>query len=97
MWMAVVHFLKREFESIFIHRFSKGTMPLMNIFKNSLHYHVFGGLLLAYDVYGQHLALGTQASQKPAWLLYACMIIWTVCFYYLLICVSLFHLVCRIV
>ncbi|KAK2460130.1 hypothetical protein APHAL10511_007809 [Amanita phalloides] len=50
-WLVIMHFVKRELEAMFVHRFSHGTMPLMNIFKNSSHYHLFSGLLLAYDLY----------------------------------------------
>ena len=32
------HYLKREFETIFIHRFGKATMPIFNLFKNSSYY-----------------------------------------------------------
>eukprot|EP01100_Stratorugosa_tubuloviscum_P010466 TRINITY_DN449_c1_g1_i1.p1 TRINITY_DN449_c1_g1~~TRINITY_DN449_c1_g1_i1.p1 ORF type:complete len:295 (-),score=107.96 TRINITY_DN449_c1_g1_i1:75-959(-) len=32
------HYFKREFETIFIHRFSHSTMPIFNIFKNSGYY-----------------------------------------------------------
>ncbi|EJD06741.1 uncharacterized protein FOMMEDRAFT_102627 [Fomitiporia mediterranea MF3/22] len=49
--LVMFHFLKREYETIFVHRFSKSTMPLRNIFKNSFHYHVFGGVLLAFALY----------------------------------------------
>lgn len=45
------HFLKREYESIFIHRFSSSTMPLSNLFRNSLHYFVLAGLLIGYNLY----------------------------------------------
>lgn len=42
-WMA--HFLKREFETIFIHKFSRPTMPLSNLFKNCAYYWTFGAVI----------------------------------------------------
>ncbi|KAI3386371.1 hypothetical protein SNEBB_008759 [Seison nebaliae] len=43
--MAVVcyaaHYIKRIFETIFIHRFSHATMPIMNLFKNCSYYWGF--------------------------------------------------------
>ncbi|KAJ3555346.1 hypothetical protein NM688_g2629 [Phlebia brevispora] len=49
--MVILHFLKREYETLFVHRFSHGTMPFNFVFRNSAHYHILGGLLLAYSVY----------------------------------------------
>mmetsp|Transcript_41111 Transcript_41111/g.41996 ORF Transcript_41111/g.41996 Transcript_41111/m.41996 type:complete len:295 (-) Transcript_41111:64-948(-) len=40
-----IHFLKREFETIFVHRFSRPTMPLSNLFKNSIYYWAFGAVI----------------------------------------------------
>lgn len=51
MVMLVLHFFKRELETLYVHRFSLATMPARNIFKNSLHYWVPGGALIAYFSY----------------------------------------------
>lgn len=49
--MIVLHFIKRELETIFVHKFSLSTMPLTNIFKNSAHYWLGSGAFLAYSIY----------------------------------------------
>jgi len=48
---AVFHYAKRELETVFIHRFSNGTMPIFNIFRNSAHYWITGGIFIAFPIY----------------------------------------------
>ena len=45
------HFLKREYETAFVHRFSHATMPLINLAKNCFHYWIIGGILLTLELY----------------------------------------------
>lgn len=73
--LILLHFAKRELETIFVHRFSNASMPFMNMFRNSIHYHLFSGLLLAYDVYRpafsatSHRIVGTiRDSEQFLWI-----------------------------
>ena len=46
--MVLLHYIKRELETLLVHRFSAETMPLMNVFKNSFHYFVLFGFATMY-------------------------------------------------
>ncbi|KIL65678.1 hypothetical protein M378DRAFT_76541 [Amanita muscaria Koide BX008] len=47
----MLHFIKRELETLFVHRFSHGTMPRSNLYKNCMHYHFGAGFVLGYNLY----------------------------------------------
>jgi very-long-chain enoyl-CoA reductase len=68
-WLVFVlfqlHFIKRELETMYLHKFSANTMPAWNIFRNSFFYWVSAGLVGAYDVY----APGSLAARDQLGLL----------------------------
>lgn len=49
--MIIAHFLKREYETLFVHKFSANTMPVFNLVKNFSFYCGLSGFLAAYDIY----------------------------------------------
>jgi len=49
--LLTLHFLKREYETIFVHRFSNATMPAAHIIRNSAYYWTLAGFNLAYWVF----------------------------------------------
>jgi very-long-chain enoyl-CoA reductase len=61
--MVLIHFTKRELETIFVHRFSTDTMPFTYIFRNSAHYHILAGLIFGYIVY--HPIYSTSIRTTP--------------------------------
>ncbi|WPK26852.1 hypothetical protein PUMCH_004216 [Australozyma saopauloensis] len=61
-YLAVLHFLKREYETLFVHRFSNATMPFFNLFKNSGHYWLLSGVLLSIFIYCHDVTTLDNAS-----------------------------------
>lgn len=50
----ILHYAKRLFETFFVHKFSHGTMPLTNLFKNCIYYWgyaLFVGYTLCHPLY----------------------------------------------
>lgn len=69
--LVVLHFAKREYETLYVHRFSHATMPFRNIFKNCGHYWALSGLLLGLSIYRSSYsakALQGKLINDPKWI-----------------------------
>lgn len=49
--LITLNFVKRELETIFVHRFSASTMPVSYVFRNSAHYWILCGINMAIFLY----------------------------------------------
>lgn len=70
--MFLAHFVKRELETFFVHKFSRPTMPLSNIFKNSMYYWSFAAFIGYFLCHPQYTA-PTHGLEIPAAIAWAVM------------------------
>ncbi|EJU04556.1 hypothetical protein DACRYDRAFT_93078 [Dacryopinax primogenitus] len=71
--LTMLHFLKRELETLFLHSFSRSTMPFAYVYRNSAHYWLLSGLLIALVLYspsyGQDALLErSDPALSPTWI-----------------------------
>ncbi|CAK9438801.1 uncharacterized protein LODBEIA_P30250 [Lodderomyces beijingensis] len=82
--LVLLHFAKREYETLYVHKFSNATMPVFNIFKNSTHYWLLSGFNLAYFVYAPEKGSYENGVAKyifhvnslPQWAVYTLVGVW---------------------
>lgn len=81
-WMVILHFVKREYECLFVHKSSKSSMPVFSASKSLLHYWGTAGILLGYFLYvptTYYLNSNSylfKVNNLPSWLNYGIFATW---------------------
>ncbi|KAL8679037.1 MAG: hypothetical protein Q9186_004665 [Xanthomendoza sp. 1 TL-2023] len=76
--LVTLHFLKRELETLFLHRFSTATMPLFNLFKNSAHYWLLAGFNIAFWTYRDAAPTASGGNNNNMWITTASVILYVI-------------------
>jgi very-long-chain enoyl-CoA reductase len=69
--MIMAHFIKREVETVYVHKFSANTMPAAYVFRNSFFYWAFAGFLGALEVYAPFSPAATAENKTIDYLGFA--------------------------
>jgi very-long-chain enoyl-CoA reductase len=65
--MVVFHFIKREYETLFVHRFSNDTMPISGLIKNTAHYWLLLGIICMYFMLHPDYQTPSWSSDTMSW------------------------------
>ena len=71
--MALLHYAKREYETAFVHVFSRFSMPFKRVFINCIHYWVFFALFNATELY-----FFPSGHTYDCWIIYTLLASWAV-------------------
>jgi very-long-chain enoyl-CoA reductase len=71
--MALIHYAKREYETAFVHVFSRYSMPFKRVFINCIHYWVFFALLNSIELY-----IFPSGHTYDSWVIYTLFGVWSI-------------------
>jgi very-long-chain enoyl-CoA reductase len=70
LMMVVGHFIKREYETLFVHRFSNDTMPITGFVRNTAHYWLLLGIFSMYFMLHPEYTAPAWSSDTLSWVFF---------------------------